>query len=574
MANARSTLERIRDRFVPSRGGFERLVARRDRRLRIRRIMAATLALALSAGLFLGLWSVMRTIVSPTPRPGGAFTVRVGGTPVDVGVGEGSVWVAIVTDPSGRGEVVRIDPTDGRVVARISLPKVGALAVGEGSVWVANLRHETVTRIDPATDEVADVIDMPPLPYEVAEGDRAFLPEGITIGFGRVWVSTARGSVASIDPGPGEASVVISDLSAILGGVTAGAGSVWAWNTFEPPDAEVWRISPESDEIGRILVPATVLDAVAGAAGLFVLHAETGDISLVGAVDPLQGRVEGAVLVGTVGERANTIAVVDPTVYVAAATGNIYAIDQGSGDMTLLTRVPGEPTALGVTPDALWVTAADGTVTEVPLEREVVPEPTVVPTPTAPSSPPQEAAEPFALWPEDTTEEAQAVGPERYAEPRELVTAFASEVLGWEGARVSPAEPGHGGRTAFVVERGDGPQALVVLDQPLEGLWSVVGVSVLEPEGVDDPVSVDVRGKGATVWFERLGAEIVEVRIGYGTGPELSAEAASGIAQVEIDLTGVDRTRPGHLLIVFRDGQGRVFAAKGSALPAGDYAAG
>ncbi|MGH2577383.1 MAG: hypothetical protein ACRDG9_06495, partial [Actinomycetota bacterium] len=247
MANVRSTLERIRDRFEPTPGGLERLVARRERRLRIRRISAATVALALSAGLFVGLWSVMRTTVPPTPQPAGTVTVAVGGSPIDVAVDDASVWVATVTDPSGRGEVVRIDPTDGRVVARIPLPEVGALAVGEGGVWVVNLGHGTVTRIDPETDEVADVITMPPLPYEVAAGDSSFLPEDITVGFGRVWVSTARGSVASIDPGPGEASVVTSDLSAILGGVTAGAGSVWAWNTFEPPEAEVWRISPESD---------------------------------------------------------------------------------------------------------------------------------------------------------------------------------------------------------------------------------------------------------------------------------------------------------------------------------------
>ncbi|MGH2651859.1 MAG: hypothetical protein ACRDHK_11700, partial [Actinomycetota bacterium] len=355
MANARSTLQRIRDHFVPPPGGFERLGARRERRLRIRRIGAATVALGLSAGLFVGLWSVIRTTIPPTPRPAGALTVQVGGSPIDVAVDERSAWVATVTDPSGHGEVVRIDPTEGRVVARIPLPEVGALAVGEGGVWVANLRHGTVTRIDAEIDEVAEVVDMPPLPYEVAEGDSSYLPEDITIGFGRVWVSTARGSVASIDPGPGEASVVTGEPRTILGGVTTGAGGIWAWNIFEPPEAEVWRISPESGEVERIPVPATVLEAAAGSAGLYVLHAETGDVALVGAVDPLQGPVEDAAWVGSVGERANAIAVLDPTAYVAAADGNIYAINQGSGDAVLVASVRGEPTALEVSADALWV---------------------------------------------------------------------------------------------------------------------------------------------------------------------------------------------------------------------------
>ncbi|MGH2529924.1 MAG: hypothetical protein ACRDH0_11430 [Actinomycetota bacterium] len=40
-----------------------------------------------------------------------------------------------------------------------------------------------------------------------------------------------------------------------------------------------------------------------------------------------------------------------------------------------MAGVRGEPTALEVSADALWVAAADGTVTEVPLDRGVVPEP-------------------------------------------------------------------------------------------------------------------------------------------------------------------------------------------------------
>ena len=382
MPSVRSALERIRNHFDPPPRGFERLVARRRRRERNQRLAAATVALGLTAGLVVGLWTVFRTTAPPSPRPAASGTMGVGGSPVDVAIGEGGVWVSTVTEPSGPGEVVRIDPRLGEVVSRIPLPEVGALAVGEGSVWVANLRSESVTRIDPNTDRVADVIDMPPLPYEVAEGDRAFLPERVATGFGRVWVSTARGSVAAIDPATGEVLAVASDPEVILGGVTAGAGSVWAWNTFEPPEAEVWRISPESGEVERISVPATVVDAVVGPAGPFVLHAETGDVSLLGGVDRFNGPAGGTVPLGTVGERANAIAVLD-AVYVAAGGGNVYAIDQTSGERTLLAALPGEPTAIEAGPDALWVTLADGTLIELSLKGETAPDPNATSTPTA-----------------------------------------------------------------------------------------------------------------------------------------------------------------------------------------------
>jgi hypothetical protein len=191
---------------------------------------------------------------------------------------------------------------------------------------------------------------------------------------------------------------------------------------------------------------------------------------------------------------------------------------------------------------------------------------------TPPSS---ESIEPFAIWPEDTPEEARAAGSGRYNEPEMLVADFAKDVLGWDEARVSVAEPGHGGATAYAVERGDGPVALVLADQRVEGVWSVVGVSALEPDlGVDPPMSVDIREDTATIYVRRFEAKRVEFRMGYGTEEERRAEAGPGVSEVSIDLSGVDRTRPGHLLILFRAADGRVFLAQGVPLPSGDYAEG
>lgn len=208
-------------------------------------------------------------------------------------------------------------------------------------------------------------------------------------------------------------------------------------------------------------------------------------------------------------------------------------------------------------------------LSETRAEREVV---RIADSLGRPESPGEEG---FALWPADTPEEARAADTHLYNEPEDLVIAFSGDILGWGDSRVNVAEPGHGGATAYSVERGDGPVALVVVDQRLEGAWSVVSVSPLEPElGVDPPMSVEIREDAAIVWFERLGAATVEVRIGYGTEEERRAEAGPGVRKVGIDLMGVDRIRPGHLLVLFRDAEGRVFAALGSPLPPGAYSVG
>jgi len=123
---------------------------------------------------------------SPTPDPvpaePTAVDARVSTTtgiapfPSGVAAGEGGVWVgARRNDGSGAGDVVRLDPVTGDIVARIpmrSLPGwvVGGagITVGLGSVWVVGGTPEgedccsaLVTRIDPSTNALIDEIAIP-----------------------------------------------------------------------------------------------------------------------------------------------------------------------------------------------------------------------------------------------------------------------------------------------------------------------------------------------------------------------------------------------------------------------------
>jgi DNA-binding beta-propeller fold protein YncE len=55
-----------------------------------------------------------------------------------------SLWVAMYN----RGEVLRIDPTNGRVQRRVLIgEKPRGLAIAAGSAWVANSESGTVSRV-------------------------------------------------------------------------------------------------------------------------------------------------------------------------------------------------------------------------------------------------------------------------------------------------------------------------------------------------------------------------------------------------------------------------------------------
>ncbi len=463
-----------------SAGPILESVARRKSRKRLmRRVEAAALVVVVIIGLLTGTYGLLRVFGTQRPRPATEVRVPVGGSPVDIAVGDGSVWVATLTDSSGRGDVVRINPTDGRVLARISVPEIGALAVGPSGVWVANPHRGTITRIDTDQNEMADAIAMPPLSYEVAEGDYSFVPNHVAVGFGRVWVSTARGSVASFDPATGEMREVASDPRTMLGGVTTGAGSVWAWNYYEPPEADVWRLSPESGELERISVPDTVQDATAGSAGLYVLHVDTGEVSLVGSVDPVQRRVVDAVRVGSAGERAYALAVADSTVFVAAAAGNIYAIDQATGDRAFLTRLPTEPTALEVADDALWVAAVDGSVIRVPLERDGAPEPTLAPRQT-PTLTPTKGVAPCTAQTEQMKQADTRLGKWLL---RVLERVGAPE--GWKLARNQISEPDRLAGSGFLLEVPEYAKRfdVALFAEPLDPLNPIHGVPGIARSG-------------------------------------------------------------------------------------------
>lgn len=146
--------------------------------------------------------------------PGGEFAI---------GAGAGGVWA--VLGPVGvAGRLARIDPTTDRVDQVIEIPPGAAsVRVAQGSLWVAFFEACVVRRVAPA---IATVLDT----FETGAGPRFLV--GADDG---VWVvNQGAGSVTHLDASRGIVDTVAVDAGPMHGGdVCLGAGSVWVRGTSE-----------------------------------------------------------------------------------------------------------------------------------------------------------------------------------------------------------------------------------------------------------------------------------------------------------------------------------------------------
>jgi DNA-binding beta-propeller fold protein YncE len=137
----------------------------------------------------------------------------------------GSLWVGAWRDR----QVVRVDPRSNRVVARF--PAGGrnpaGLAVGAGTIWVVHPDTDEVVRLDPRTGRVVARIKLGRLPFQVAPGDRRFLPSLVAVGAGAGWVATGRGAVARIDLASNRVVAVIKLLPESPAGIAVAGRNVW-----------------------------------------------------------------------------------------------------------------------------------------------------------------------------------------------------------------------------------------------------------------------------------------------------------------------------------------------------------
>jgi len=344
-----------------------------------RRIAVAAVALAVAAG---GVLLAVRAFtggepqpsVEPATGPGAPVVPMVDETlpielPTSVVYGEGSVWVAELTDDgTGAGTIFRVDSETSEVQAEIPVPSVpnweiggGGMVVADGSLWIAGYLDEgsqgALIRIDTESNQVADTI---PLGGQFA-GDVAVDEHGIWVTLfaepsvelvrldpqtlvsdigvsldtdwarevlpvdGHLWVRTNQGAVSKIRPSTGKIMQKV-DLPGAVTALTTYQGAIWAMTWKSSEGNLLARIDPATGDMD--LRPSAEFDYLiaGGPSGLWGRWAQEAHLG-VARFDPVTGRIDASV-----------------------------HLERGA-----------EPIALAVAPDSVWVATFEDGVTRIEL---------------------------------------------------------------------------------------------------------------------------------------------------------------------------------------------------------------
>ncbi len=269
-----------------------------------------------------------QTISRVDPKSMLAKPFGIGTTPVGVAAGAGAVWIgngtpsSIVPTPV-LTSVSRVDPTtlgeQGKTALRGRGPggSPDSLAVTRSGAWVIN-PDRSVSRLDPATGDVADTVRSSPID-NVAAG-----PSGDVWGLS----FTPDPAVVRIHP---RSTRRIKIPSRDLDDIAVGAGSVWV---SSPEDGTVWRIDPgPQPRLRTIAVTKGVSTLAFGEGSLWVVNSLRGTLSRI---DPATNRV------------SRTIEVEGTPRDVAVGNNRVWVSNAGASCGEIVYGGSGRPQALVV----------------------------------------------------------------------------------------------------------------------------------------------------------------------------------------------------------------------------------
>ncbi|HET9249197.1 MAG TPA: protein kinase [Actinomycetota bacterium] len=127
------------------------------------------------------------------------------------------------TPDSLGNEVIRIDPSNGRVTARIPVNgNLKGIAAGDGGIWVLDETAGTATQIDSETGSVHPPVGLGPAPSAIA------------VGLGSAWVTDAEdGNLYRIDPQLERATPIPLGAPLAAVAIDEASGSLWV-GVFTP----------------------------------------------------------------------------------------------------------------------------------------------------------------------------------------------------------------------------------------------------------------------------------------------------------------------------------------------------
>jgi hypothetical protein len=324
-----------------------------------------------------------------------AATLPIGEDPRSVAYGAGSVWVAVSNnDGTFGGRILRIDPTTNEIVAEISAEAIpgwevggGAMVVTDESVWVTGDveapgdfdspgggSDAAVVRIDTATNEVVDVF-----PLDGTSGaDLTFLDGELwVLVFGDESVDHSM-EVVRVDPATGEvltrtplSSGWAHTLVAADGHLVTYEGGDRAVNV----DGHITSINPDSAVATRVEVPSRYFEGGPVMWGNQVWITSGRDFArfdppsatvISGGADLDPERF--ALCCGFVEADDRAIWFLGFNGVDGGGPVRLAAFDPASGDVSELAIVPeGNPVAMAVAPDSVWILNYEGTLTRVDL---------------------------------------------------------------------------------------------------------------------------------------------------------------------------------------------------------------
>lgn len=229
MANAGAASSRPRRSLFDALFGEAWDLERRRRRRFVGLVVLVCLAAGASVALTDGGQSSPPAVASGEPVALHAEgVVGVGAGPQTLLSSAGSLWVATPRS------VVRLNLHNGSRIARLPIPTNGVdagLAFGAGSIWLAPTGTSELLRIDPSNNRIVSRIPLGRTGY----GHLRSLGGGVAFAADRIWVSRdsnqPRGDVITVNPRTNRATGTPLTVGSGPGPLASAFGSIWVDNT-------------------------------------------------------------------------------------------------------------------------------------------------------------------------------------------------------------------------------------------------------------------------------------------------------------------------------------------------------